>query len=60
MESSNDSHSDCCMTIYEEGDDIITFPKAEPNESSVKRTDREAQVKLYENVIIQEHTYTKN
>ena len=27
MESSNDSGSDCCITIYKEGDDIITLPK---------------------------------
>ena len=39
MESSNDSDSDCCITMYK-GDDIITFPKAEPNESSLNRTDR--------------------
>ena len=40
MESSNDSDSDCCITMYKEGDDIITFPKAEPNESSLNKTDR--------------------
>ena len=27
MESSNDSDSDCCITMYKEGDDIITLPK---------------------------------
>ena len=37
MESSNISDSDCCITIYEEGDNIITFPKAETNESSLNR-----------------------
>ena len=40
MESSNDSDSDCCITMYKEGDDIITLPTAEPNESSLNRTDR--------------------
>ena len=40
MESSNDSDIDCCITIYKKGDDIITFPKAEPNESSLNRRDR--------------------
>ena len=40
MESSNDSDSDCCITMYKEGDDIITFPKAEPNELSSNRKDR--------------------
>ena len=40
MESSNDSDSDCYMKMYKEGNDIITFPKAEPNESSLNRTDR--------------------
>ena len=40
MESSNDSDSDCCITMYKEGDDIVTFPKAEPNESFLNRTDR--------------------
>ena len=60
MESSNDSDSDCCITMYKEGDDIITFPKAEPNESSLNRTDRQVQVKFYENVIIQKHAYTQN
>ena len=37
MESSNNSDSDCCITIYNEGDNIITFPKAETNESSLNR-----------------------
>ena len=37
MESSNISDSDYCITIYEEGDNIITFPKAETNESSLNR-----------------------
>ena len=37
MESSNISDSDCCITLYEEGDNIITFPKAETNESSLNR-----------------------
>ena len=40
MESSNDSDSDCCITVCKEGDDILTFPKAEPDESSLNRTDR--------------------
>ena len=40
MESSNDSDSDCCITMYKEGDDILTFPKAEPDESSLNRIDR--------------------
>ena len=37
MESNNNSDSDCCITMYKEGDDIITFPKAETNESSLNR-----------------------
>ena len=40
MESSNDSDSDYCITMYKEGDDIIMFSKAEPNKSSLKRKDR--------------------
>ena len=36
----NDNDRDCCITMYKEGDDIIIFPKAEPNESSLNRTDR--------------------
>ena len=40
MESSNDGDSDCCITMYKEGDGIITFPKAEPNDSSLNITDR--------------------
>ena len=40
MQSSNDSDNDYCITIYKEGDHIITFSKAEPNESSLNRTDR--------------------
>ena len=40
MQSSNDSDNDYCITKYKEGDDIITFSKAEPNESSLNRTDR--------------------
>ena len=40
MESSNDSDIDCCIAMYKKGDDIITFPKAEPNESSLNRRDR--------------------
>ena len=40
IESSNDSDSDCCITMCKEGDDIITFIKVEPNESSLNRTDR--------------------
>ena len=32
MELSNDSESDCCITINNEGDDIIIFSEAEPNE----------------------------
>ena len=41
MKSSKDSDSDCCITIYKERDDIIiTFPKTEPNESSLNKTDR--------------------
>ena len=40
MESSNDSDDNCCITMYKQGDDIITFPKAEPNESSLNRRDR--------------------
>ena len=60
MESSYDSDSDCCITIYKEGDDIITFPKSEPNESSLNWRGRQPQVKFYENVIIQKRAYTKN
>ena len=40
IESSNDSDSDCCITMCKERDDIITFIKVEPNESSLNRTDR--------------------
>ena len=40
MESNHDCDDDCSITMYKEGDDIITFPKAEPNESSLNRTDR--------------------
>ena len=40
MESNHDFDDDYCITMYKEGDDIITFPKAEPNESSLNRTDR--------------------
>ena len=40
MESSNDSDVDCCIKKKKKGDDIITFPKAEPNESSLNRRDR--------------------
>ena len=40
MESSNDSDNDFCITMYKQGDDIITFPKAEPNESSLNRKER--------------------
>ena len=40
MQSSNDSDNDYYITKYKEGDDIITFSKAEPNESSLNRTDR--------------------
>ena len=40
MNSSDESEIDCCITIYKEGDDIITFPKVEPNESSLNRTGR--------------------
>ena len=40
MESNNDSDRDCCITIDKEGDDIIKFSKAEPNESSLNRTGR--------------------
>ena len=39
MQSSNDSYSDCCITMYKEGD-IITFPEPEPNESFLNRTVR--------------------
>ena len=60
MESSNDSHSDCCIIMYKEEHHIITFPNAEPNESSLNKTDRQSQVKFYEKVIIQKHTYTRN
>ena len=60
MESSNDSDIDCCIAMYKKGDDIITFPKAEPNESSLNRRDRQALVKFFESVIIQKHTYTQN
>ena len=31
MESNHDCDDDYCITMYKEGDDIITFPKAEPN-----------------------------
>ena len=40
MESSNDSDSNFCITIYKEGDDVIIFSKAEPNESSLNRSGR--------------------
>ena len=40
MESNHDCDDDYSITMYKEGDDIITFPKAEPNESSLNRTDR--------------------
>lgn len=40
MESSQDSDSDCCIKMYKEGDDIIIFPKTEPNKSSLNRTKR--------------------
>ena len=40
MESSNDSDSDCYITMYKEVDNILTFLKAEPIELSLKRTDR--------------------
>ena len=40
MEPSNDSDSNFCITMYKEGGDLITFPKTEPNESSLNRTDR--------------------
>ena len=40
MESSSDSDSDCCITIYNKGADIIAFPNREPNESSLNRRDR--------------------
>ena len=40
MESSNDNDSDCCITIYKEGADIIAFPNRESNESSLNRRDR--------------------
>ena len=40
MESGHDSDSDCYITMYKESDDIITFPKTEPNESSLNRTER--------------------
>ena len=38
MESSNDSDSNFCITIYREGDDIIIFSKAEPYELSLNRS----------------------
>ena len=40
IESSNDNDSNCCITMYKEGDDIITFSKAEPNESSSERIEK--------------------
>ena len=40
MEPSNDSDSDFCITMYNKGGDFITFPKTEPNESSLNRTDK--------------------
>ena len=40
VESSNDSDSDCWITMYKEGDDIITFPKAEAKESSLNKANR--------------------
>ena len=40
MESSNDSDSDCYISIYKEEADIIAFPNTEPNESSLNRRDR--------------------
>ena len=39
MESIQDSDSDCCIKMYKEGDDIIKFPKTEPNKSSLNRTE---------------------
>ena len=39
MESSQDSDWDCCIKMYKEGDDIIIFPKTEPNKSSLNRTE---------------------
>ena len=39
-DNDNDNDRDCCITMYKEGDDIIIFAKAEPNESSLNRTDR--------------------
>ena len=56
MESSTDSDRDCCVTMFKEGDGIITFPKAEPNESSLNRTDKQAQVKFYGKVEACIHT----
>ena len=40
MESSDDSDSDYCITMYKESDNIITFPKTGPNGSSLNRTER--------------------
>ena len=40
MESSKDSDNECCITMYKRGDGIITFPKAEPNESTLSRTEK--------------------
>ena len=39
VESSDDSDSDCCITMYKEVYYIITFLKTEPNESSLNRTE---------------------
>ena len=40
MESWDYSDSDCFITMYKEGNDIVTFPKAEPNKPSLNRTKR--------------------
>ena len=40
MESSDDSGSNSCIIMFKEGDNIITFPKTEPNESSLNITKR--------------------
>ena len=39
VEPSDNSDSNCCIPMYKECDDIITFPKTEPNESSLNRTE---------------------
>ena len=46
--------------MYKKGDDTIIIPKAEPNESSLNRTDRQAQVKLQHTKLISHRPLLKN